>query len=284
MSFVEYEHLSDNFLHEVVKLSDNNFNIYYLIHAFYSVNKGGMDFYDAWVFKKSESWAIGLRVDGMYLIYGNDEDDSIISKLNERINNEEVDYLQGFHFTGTKAILDKLMKKANFDFEIYKERYFYTLVERKEVFKKNVENVTIRKSTINDLSIIAKMNSDYNSFEWKGKNNRTAEEFKPLLKENVRNGVFFIIEFNNEIVGFCSVMSFLSKINNMIGTIYIEENHRNKNLGTILLSHVINELLKNAEKIYLMTDMQSLSSNKLVENAGFEKNYEYSDLIFKKYK
>ena len=282
MSFKEYEYLNDSFLHEVEKLSDNNFNIYYLIHTFFSVTKNGANFYDAWIFTESQSWAVGLRVDGMYLIYGNDESDLIISKINKRINNGEVEYLSGLHFSGTKIILDRLFEKANFNFEIYKERCFYTLTEKTEYFKTDIQSFIVRKSNINDLSAIAKMNSAFNTEEWNGKNNRSAEEFESLIRENVKEGKFFIIEYNDEVVGFCSTMNYLSKTINMIGTIYIDTNHRNKNAGTILLSFVVDELLVEANEIYLMTDKQSLPSNKMVQSIGFEKNYEYSDLIFKK--
>lgn len=281
MGFKEYEYLNDSFLHEVEKLSDNNFNIYYLIHTFFSITKNGANFYDAWIFNELKSWAVGLRVDGMYLIYANDESDVIISQIHKRIT-DEVEYLSGFHFTGTKVILDKLFEKANFNYEIYKERCFYTLTEKRENFKTDIQNFIVRKSTINDLSTIAKMNSSFNTEEWNGKNNRSAEEFEPVIRENINEGKFFIIEDNNEIVGFCSTMNYLSKTIDMIGTIYIDTNHRNKKLGTILLSFVVDILLIEANEIYLMTDKQSLPSNKMVQNIGFEKNYEYSDLIFKK--
>jgi RimJ/RimL family protein N-acetyltransferase len=282
MAFKEYDYLNDSFLHEMERLSNNNLNIYYLIHAYFSVNRGGENFYDAWIFEELNSWAIGVRIDGMYLIYGNSCDDLIISKIHERINNNEVEYLSGFHFCGTKVILDKLFIKANFNFEVYKERYYYTLTKKNFIPINSVQNILIRKSVISDLQVIAKMNSDFNTEEWNGKNNRSVEDFEALIRENVRSGKFFLVEFNNEVVGFCSVMNFLSKVDNMIGTVYICDNYRNKNLGTHLLSSVLKNQLDHAEEIYLMTDRQNLPSNKMVENLGFEKNYEYSDLIFKK--
>jgi RimJ/RimL family protein N-acetyltransferase len=282
MAFKEYDYLNDSFLHEIERLSNNNLKIYYLIHAYFSVSKGSKGFYDAWIFEESNSWAIGLRIDGRYLIYGNNCDDLIISKVHERIDNNEVEYLSGFHFCGTKAILDKLMIKANFDFEVYKERYYCTLQKENFIPIINDQNILIRKSVISDLLVIAKMNSDFNTEEWNGKNNRSVEDFEFLIKEDVKSGKFFLVEFNNEVVGFCSVMNFLSKVDNMIGTVYISDTHRNQNLGTHLLSSVVNNQFDHAEEIYLMTDIQNLPSNKMVKNLGFEKNYEYSDLIFKK--
>ncbi len=99
----------------------------------------------------------------------------------------------------------------------------------------------------------------------------------------ITRNLIYKLEIEDEIIGFCTKMSFLSEYPNMIGTIFIKESHRNKKYAQHLLSKISNDMLTLNQEIYLMTTKENLASNKMVENIGFSKKYEHSDRIIRNY-
>lgn len=278
MDIKTFEYLNQSFIKEIENLEDDKFKLYYLLYHSVAIASGNEDYYDAWIIRENESWCVGLRVNGYYFIYGNIITKKISDKVKEVLN--EVEFLEGFHFAGTSKFIDIL----DFNISSYKVRNFYKLL-KKEFNPIIITNFNFRKSTLEDIKVIANLNSKYNREEWKGYNDRTPEEFEklPSFVESVKCGDYFILEKEGRIIGFCSIMKFYSHLPNMIGTLYIDDDCRNNKFGQNLLNSVCNELLKKVDNLYLMTDSNNLESNKVVSKNGFKRIYSYSDVIFKSY-
>lgn len=251
-------------------------DFYYIIEAYDRVMSGQNNYYDAWVYENDNKWCVGFWIDGNYLFNSKNLDESDLIFVNERIcfSTFKTD---GFHFAGNTDFINSISEiNTDFELEIFKERYFYAAnkidIQIEKEFKYHID--LLNKDDIEKTSILYQR---YYNEEYNGRNDKSLEEVKLNLNYLISENLIYKLEIESEIVGFCTKMSFLSDKPNMIGTIFIDEQFRNRKYAQLLLSEVCKELLKYNEEIYLMTTQENISSNKMVENLGFVKQYEHSD-------
>jgi hypothetical protein len=274
--FTNYtEKLNSNFIEEIQNLNQfRTLDFYYIIEAYGRVMAGYSHSYDAWIYRNNESWCVGFWISGNYLFNSNDLIDSDLHVVNERIN-FSVFNQDGFHFAGNTSLIDSLAElNDSFSLERFKERYFYV------ANKINFENEFDAKISLlaeDDIKDVAILYQQYYVEEYNGTNNKSIDEVISSITSLVLRSLLYKLVIKNEIIGFCTKMSFLSESPNMIGTIFIKDSHRNKKFAQYFLSKISNDMLTTNQEIYLMTTKENVASNKMVENIGYFKVYEHSD-------
>jgi RimJ/RimL family protein N-acetyltransferase len=280
--FTNYtEELNSKFVEEIQNLNQfRTLDYYYIIEAYGRVMSGYSDYFDAWIYNTDESWCVGFWISGNYLLNSKNLSNTDLLLINERIN-FSIFNQDGFHVAGNTELINSLSElNQSFSLEKFKERYFYV------ANKINFESEFVDKISLvlkDDIEEVAKLYQQYYVEEYNGANNKEIEEVKINIKSLITRNLIYKLEIEDEIIGFCTKMSFLSEYPNMIGTIFIKESHRNKKYAQHLLSKISNDMLTLNQEIYLMTTKENLASNKMVENIGFSKKYEHSDRIIRNY-
>lgn len=275
------EELNSQFVLKIQNLKNfNSLSFYYIIEAYEKVMGDYYNYHDAWIYENDESWCVGFWIDGNYFLNSNNLSENDLKIINNRINFKHFKQ-DGFHFAGNTELVDSLSEiNTDFELEEFKERYFFALD------KVNNENNLSNKISLidyDDVDEIAILYQQYYVEEYQGTNNKQLEVVKDNIYSLITRNLMYKLEIDNEIIGFCTKMTFLSDTPNMIGTIFIQESNRNKKYAQNLLRFVSNIMLKENQEIYLMTTKQNTASNKMVERVGFLKKYDHSDRIIKNY-
>jgi len=269
------------YVHEIQYLIRNNrFEHYYLyenvLNAYY--NELGIN--AKWKIGEPESWILGFCSNNNYNIYGLNFSKELLEEVN---NNMDFDVLpNNLCFSGNKEIIDFLFKKRpDLNYEIYKERYFYEITSKEFSPKVVSSNIKIRKANTDDLEILAKYNCLFFEEEYDGQNNKEFEQMKTDMETQINDGQYLVAEINNSIAGFCS--HFETKFDNeMIGTVFVHKDYRSQKIGFFLIQEMTKLVLSKNKKCWLMTDIESDESNKIMEKIGYRKIYEYTSGVMKK--
>lgn len=280
--FTNYtEELNSSFVIEIQNLNGfRTLDFYYIIEAYGRIMSGYTEYYDAWIYNTEESWCVGLWISGNYLFNSQNLNESDLQLINERINFNLFNQ-DGFHFAGNTSLIDSLAEiNESFSLEKFKERYFY--VAKKIDFESEID-AKISLLTEDEIEESAILYQQYYVEEYNGKNNKSIEEVISNINSLISRGLIYKLKAENQIIGFCTKMSFLSESPNMIGTIFIKDSYRNKKYAQFLLSKISKDMLITNEEVYLMTTKENIASNKMVENIGYYKKYEHSDRIIKNY-
>lgn len=280
-----FKNFTDELNAEFVQTIENlnqfrTLDFYYIIEAYNRVMSGMNNYYDAWIYENGNKWCVGFWIDGNYLLNSSNLDEKDLILINQKID-FKIFKNDGFHFAGNTDLINSLADlNTNFELENFKERYFY--VSNKLKMEIKLEN-QIDLVTEYDKEKTAFLYQKYYTEEYNGNNDKSLEEVMENINYLVAKKLINKLEVENEIIGFCTKMSFLSEHPNMIGTIFIDENFRNKKYAQLLLTKVSKKLLENNKEIYLMTTKENTASNKMVENVGFVRQYEHSDRTIKNY-
>lgn len=131
----------------------------------------------------------------------------------------------------------------------------------------------IRNARIEDFENVfelVKVLWDYNTYEF----DTTFEIYSKILKEE--NTFAFVVEDDNEIVGFCHGDYFQTLW--MCGTtcylsgIITKSDHRRKGIGLIMMNHIKDDAYKNGCKaIILDSGIPRTGAHKFYEKYGFQK-------------
>jgi predicted GNAT family N-acyltransferase len=271
------DNLNVEFIHQIENLIEyKEFDFYYIIQSFGAVMSGSKDFYDCWIYEVAERWCVGFWISGNYLLNSKNLLQKDIKLINERIGFNQFQ-IDGFHFAGDTRLIEKLSEiNSDFTLEPFKERYFYKLSDLvlKSKFTTEVSTVTDE-----DVQEIAIQYQKYFEEEYNDSNNKDLRTVIEKIESLKFRKLIYKLNIDKKIIGFCTIMSFLSEKPNMIGTIFIEEDFRMNGNGKHFLSNVIGKIYNEHNDILLMTTKESISSNKMVENVGFERKYEHSDRI-----
>ncbi|MFC4634644.1 GNAT family N-acetyltransferase [Dokdonia ponticola] len=239
---------------------------------------GYSEFYNCWIYEEADRWCVGFWISGNYFFNSKNLTKEDVKNIKDKIDFKQFKK-DGFHFIGNTQLIDKLSDhNSSFTLESFKERYFYSL---KEIHLKSKFSKEVNLASQEDIQEIATLYQQYYQEEYNGNNNKeltkTLENFESL---QLRKLIYSLKE-NDKVIGFCTIMTFLSPKPNMIGTIFIDVNFRNNGNGRHLLSFVVGEILKQNDELFLMTTKENISLNRMVESIGFRKCYEHSDRIIK---
>jgi predicted GNAT family N-acyltransferase len=271
------DNLNGEFIHQIENLKEyKEFDFYYIIQTLEAVLSGSRYLYDCWIYEVAERWCVGFCINDNYLLNSKNLSQKDIKLINKRIGSNHCQ-IDGFHFAGDTRLIEKLSEiNSDFTLEPFKERYFYKLsaLTFKSKFTTEVSVVTDE-----DVQEIAVQYQKYFEEEYNGLNNKNLSALIETVDSLKFRNLIYKLKINEKVIGFCTIMSFLSEKPNMIGTIFIDKNFRMNGNGKHLLSNVIGEIHNEHNDILLMTTKESTSSNKMVENVGFERKYEHSDRI-----
>lgn len=274
----EYQEATIEFIGEIKGLiGEQFFEHYYLINAINEILNKNSNSYEAYIiWNNSNSWIIGLRVDGNYLIYGKNWNTNLIQQTISRIDFDM--YQPNYHFSGTNKLVTEILKSADRDLKVFKDRIFYACSKLNDSFEnKKFENLICDKI---DLEEIAQMLCDYFEEEYKGENNK---EFSLMLRQvskQIENKALWNLKFNGEIKSICSIIE-TSKGNPIIGSFFTKKDERSKGYGSSLVKFVTSFLLNNTDEVWLISDKSSIASNRVFKKIGYLPAYESIDVLIK---
>lgn len=264
-----------NYIHEIQYLIRNNrFEHYYLFENVLRAFKYDLDINAKWKIGSNEVWILGFCANNNYNIYGLNFSIELMEEVVKTFDFSELP--DKICFSGNKEIIEYLFKrKADVDYRVYKNRFIYEITQSEFTPKQIDKSINIRSANLNDTEILARYNCKFFEEEYSGQNNKDFELMKIAITEQINEGQYIVAEKGNKVLGFCSHFSTKFE-NDMIGTVYVEEEFRNDSIGKILLNEMTKIVLLKNNKCYLTTDMKSIASNKIVTELGYRKIYEYT--------
>lgn len=103
---------------------------------------------------------------------------------------------------------------------------------------------------------------DFSKEEWNGKN---TEKYEDCLELVFHRNIDVFVQ-NNNVIGYGEVIG----NSDMIGTIFIKNEYRNKGYGKLLTSLISKELLNHSEKLRVMTTNKNIAMKIILEKLGFK--------------
>lgn len=274
--FKNYEILNESFIAEIKSLvKDDFFKHYYLINVIEDVFDRHAQFDEAFIIKSStESWIIGFSAFGNFLLYGNNWNDEQLDITVKKLGESNIE--NGFHLAGTFDLLQEIKPKTSFDTETFKERIFYSC---KNLLSSNFEaDIHIGYAEMKYHQKITEMVCEYFEYEYNGKNNKDFNQMLPQTFHQIVRGSLWQITNSEDIIGFCSIVETSVGIS-IIGSFFVSKNQRNSGYGTLLLEKVSLNLLKENDEVWLLSDKNDSSSNKIFVKLGYKPVYETGDYI-----
>jgi hypothetical protein len=274
----EFTEVNIEFVSKIKSLvGEQFFEHYYLINAINEVLEGNIISYEAYyLFNDNNSWIIGIRINGNYLIYGKNWDENLIEQTISKINFPM--FQTNYHFSGTNSLVTEILKSSNRKLEIFKDRIFYSssklnLFDEQESFEKLLCDK-------NDIEELAEMVCEYFEDEYNGKNNKDFDAVLLQVEKQIENNTLWNLKHNGKIKSICSIIQ-TSNGTPIIGSFFTKRNERNLGYGTALIRTVTNNLLKITNEVWLISDKESIVSNKVFNNIGYKPIYETTDVLIK---
>ena len=274
----EVSELNIDFVSKIKGLvGEQFFEHYYLIDAINEVLEGNVISYEAYyIFIDNNSWIIGIRISGNDLIYGKNWDKNLIERTISKINFPI--FQPNYHFSGTNSLVTEILKSSNRKLKIFKNRIFYScskinLFDEQENFKKLLCNK-------NDREELAEMVCEYFEDEYNGENDKDFDSILLQVENQIENNTLWNLKYDGKIKSICSVIQ-TSNGNPIIGSFSTKRNERNLGYGTALIRTVTNNLLKTTNEVWLISDKESIASNKVFKNIEYKPIYETTDVLIK---
>lgn len=272
----EFEILDQDFIQRAQQLIGDDFIQHYnLVDAVNNTMNGFLEFYDAFIIAEdNDSWIIGLWVDGNYLLYGKNFTENQLKVLLNRI--DLTIYQNGFHFLGTKELIERIVSSTEIKFSTFKKRLLY-VCEKVNYYNQNPLQ-TIGYSEIKDAEELSQMTCDYFEDEYKGKNNKDYDKILPEVNYQIEQKTLWNLKVENKLKSMCSVINTGANVP-IIGSFFTKRQARNLGYGQSLLFKVTDELLKNYSQCWLLADEENLESIKIFEKVGYKNVYKTLDVI-----
>lgn len=258
-------------------ISDKNlYEFTYLQNQLESVLSGYQNIYsDSLVNidnQNSESWILIVNTDSFVSVYGKNWTNFQIGEIIQ-----DFDFKDESHsfVMGEKHLLLEILAQCGINnYHIGKDRNFY---RARNVKTFEFDNYDIKEPTFDNVAELASMLQMYYYEEYKGANDKTLADMYLRINDLIlSNEIFIITDANNqEIMSLCTIKD------SSPGILFTKQNYRNKKFGQILLSYCSNKLLEENDEIFIMTDSKVLESNKVCENLGFVRFYEYVSIDIK---
>jgi predicted GNAT family acetyltransferase len=274
----EFNEVNIEFVSKIKSLvGDEFFEHYYLINAINEVLEGNLESFEAYyIFNDNNSWIIGIRISGNYLIYGKNWDNNLIDQTISKINFPI--FQPNYHFSGTSSLVTEILESSNRKLEIFKDRIFYSC-SKLNSFNEKVEFQKLLCSK-NDTEELAEMVCEYFEDEYKGKNNKDFDAVLQQVEYQIANNKLWNLKHNGKIKSICSIIQ-TSIGNPIIGSFYTKRSERNLGYGTELIRAVTKDLLEVTNEVWLISDKESLESNKVFNNIGYKPVYKTTDVLIK---
>ncbi|WP_182250255.1 GNAT family N-acetyltransferase [Cellulophaga baltica] len=181
---------------------------------------------------------------------------------------------EGFEFFGTNSFINELFKFDGYKLNVIKNRILYKI--DKNDYTEFDNNATIEKPLVDNTIEITHLYQEYYVEEYSGKVVKEFNDTKEKVIDLIKGNSILVIKVDGIIVGFCTIM-FKGTDLQMIGTIFIDLEKRNRKLGKSLASYVTKDLLTSSNSVFLMTTKENIPSNKMFESIGYNKIYEQTN-------
>src|SRR5690606_7810256 len=117
----EFDIIDQDYIARVKHLvGDNFFQHYYLIDAINRVMNGHTELFDAFIVTEENSWLIGFWITGNYMFYSKNFTEKQMQVIKKRVNFKL--FQNGFHFFGSKEVIEKIEKESEINYEPFKTR------------------------------------------------------------------------------------------------------------------------------------------------------------------
>lgn len=272
----EFEILDQEFVAKVQNLVwDNYFPYFNLVTAIDSVLNGNLNLYDAYILTENESWVIGLRVDGHYMIYSKNFTAKQFQLILHR--NDFSIFQNGYRFVGTKQLIEKLHSTLDINFYIFKDRLFY-VCDKINHYNKN-PLLVVSEASISDIDELSKMICDYFEDEYKGTNNKDFEFVKDDVSRQISTGKkLWALKSDEKLKSICSIIPTHVNIP-IIGSFFTKREARNLGFGKNLLFEITGKLLNEYRECWLTADANNIESIAVFEKVGYKSIYKTLEIV-----
>lgn len=272
----EFEILDQDFIAKVQKLVwDEYFSYFNLISAIDAVLNGNVNLYDAYILTENNSWVIGLRIDGHYMIYSKDFTSNQFQAILDR-NNFNL-FQNGYRFVGTKNIIEKIQSSTSLTYTIFKDRIFYSC-DKVNSFNKN-PLLSVEEAKTPDLDELSKMVCNYFEDEYHGKNNKDLEVIKEDVSRQISLGnKLWTLKSEGNLKSMCSIIPTHVNVP-IIGSFFTKRESRNLGFGKNLLFEITKRFLKQHNQCWLIADSDNAESIAVFEKVGYKPVYKTLEII-----
>ena len=264
-----------HYTHKIQYLIRNHrFEHFYLFNNVMMVYNNGIEVNAKWKLGDNESWLLGFCANNNYSIYGVDYSQQLLDDMVEQFDfsvfpNEQC-------FNGKKEIIDYLFNKnKNVKYNVIKDRIFYEVKKEDIVDIAFSNEIEICKANVDDLERLVELTCLFFVEEYKGENNKDPNEVRENIRPQIGSGKYLVAFKDGKIIGYITRMATRFD-NDMIGTVYVDEENRGSKVGMQLVKRMTKEVLKDFDKCWLMTDMENIPSNKIMIKLGYTNIFEYS--------
>ncbi|MBU2902931.1 GNAT family N-acetyltransferase [Maribacter dokdonensis] len=268
-----YTDLNNNFIQELEQFTENEmFKLYYLYVEINRVNTGNSRLLKAFTINDGLCKVIGLITDNAFYLYAKDWNKKHLELVSKIANLKSCP--EGFEFFGTNSFINELFKFDGYQLNVIKNRFLYKI--DKPDYTEFDNNATIEKPLVDNTIEITHLYQEYYVEEYSGKVLKEFNDTKEKVIDLIKGNSILVIKVDGIIVGFRTIM-FKGTDLQMIGTIFIDLEQRNKKLGKSLASYVTKDLLISSNSVFLMTTKENIPSNKMFESIGYNKIYEQTN-------
>ncbi|MGQ3678299.1 GNAT family N-acetyltransferase [Tenacibaculum discolor] len=268
-----YSDLNNNFIQELEDFTENEmFKLYYLYVEIQRINSGNSRLLKAFTVNDELCKIVGVVSENVFYLYAkswNEKHLELISKIANLKNCPK-----GFEFFGTEKFMNDLFDFSGYGLNVIKNRSLYKI--DKHNFSEFKGEEIVEKPSINNTIEITHLYQDYYVEEYNGKVIKDFNDTKEKVIDLIKGDAILVSKSDGLITGFCTTM-FKGTDLPMIGTIFIDNESRNKGVGKRLASFVTKDLLRFSDKAFLMTTKEHIASNKMFKSLGYNKIYEQTN-------
>lgn len=272
----EFEILDQDFIAKAQKLvGDDFFQHYYLINIINATMSGNLNLYDAYIITDENSWVIGIRVDGNCLLYSKNVTEKQIQVIMHRTDFSI--FQNGYHFMGTRDLIEKIQANAGINFKVFKNRRYY-ICDKVNYYLKN-PLLSVKTANNNDINELAKMTCEYFEDEYHGENNKDLETMKQDVSRLIQDGdKLWVLKTDKVLKSMCSIIPTPVNVP-LIGSFFTKRESRNLGFGKNLLFEITEKLLKQYSECWLIADETNHQSLAVFEKVGYKPVYRTLEII-----
>ena len=246
------------------KVGLNLFKHKFLGEYIRGVQQGSKILYDASLLNTSENGWILILHGEILLIYGENWDKTQFQEIQEIL---ELNKFTNYIIQGESKLIYSLIDYFKLEkYSMIKERIFY---KTKKIVDFKVGDRKIELGNMSDIIELSRMLQQYYHEEYNGTNDKSLDEMQQRIFSLIQTRSIFVLKNpNGHILSFCTI------IDPDIGILFTQTEHRGKGLGKILLSFCSQLLQQKNGEVFIMTDKEKISSDKVCKAVGFKPFFE----------
>lgn len=266
---INFEYFADYANHNIEFVESNPMLYYHLKNTIDMVYEGKIQQNNCFNISDDNCNVVVLLVKNQCLIYADNINDEVISKLSEGL---EFHLFKEYVFYGTKQVIDALFKLHNAEFREIKHRIIYECKIVNPNFK--CSSGHLRNSSHLDIHNLSRFHILFEN-EYSHKNPSIEEAFQFVDGSIKCRNLYQWNDSNNNI---CAITQVLDNEYDfpIIGHVFVNPNLRNEGYAASIVYEVTKGLLNAGyEKCMLATDALNPASNAAFRKVGYAPTGEY---------